>query len=117
VYAEVATDRLGDRKHVSRSHDSKRPEPAPGERRQEPRFVASGPCYLVLSGGAMQACARGSILDVSRNGLRVRSRIEALPAMNIEVSSMNAFWSAALCATVRKITTETTSSAFVFRRR
>lgn len=55
------------------------------ERRQEPRFAAGGPCYLVLADSLHEACARGSIVDASRSGLRVRSRFEALPGMHIEV--------------------------------
>jgi len=85
---DVPPERTGDRRKDatnSQSHGPKRLNAAPEERREEPRFAAGGRCYLVLSGGSMQACARGSILDASRNGLRVRSRIEALPGMNIEV--------------------------------
>jgi hypothetical protein len=83
---ELPRHRTGDREDASsESTGANGLKYDPSDQRREPRFAAHGPCYLVLSGGAHDACARGSIVDASRSGLRVRSRFEALPGMNIEV--------------------------------
>ena|SRR5581483_8184045 len=47
------------------------------ERRREPRFTVSGPCYLVWSDGLSEKCACGIIQDLSASGLRVRMRLRA----------------------------------------
>src|SRR5579884_2404371 len=55
------------------------------ERRREPRFAVSGPCYLVWSDDGNEVCACGTIQDMSFNGLRVRTRPQAAQGDEIHV--------------------------------
>lgn len=60
-------------------------EPVPDDRRRSPRFEVSGACRIVVFDGIDAQGAAGSVRDVSREGIRIRSSLRALPGMKAQV--------------------------------
>ncbi len=55
------------------------------ERRQSPRFPASGSCRLSVYDGVQQCKGTGVLRNVSTEGIGIRTNLRCLPGMTIQV--------------------------------